>query len=447
MVAKVFPSFPNKISSFTENKERNLRADVQRVLYYREWINARTNSTCDRTRVLGVVAAGKGAENYLPYTVPKAIQQIAEIGLGADIVIGLNNGFECQSVTDGFNSLPNVQVIHLYTGEKATNATPAQIFENSARQGEPYYLNNISLLPNQHRIFVVHQNQGLHSPGKIRVLGDIYGSLILGSIDRGWIPPAFTVAFDAESLFLVSRIGMPPELESNGLRLIINELKNNLEIDVLGANNRYVIYQKKQVNTTEVLLPDFDVDLPPTPWFLNVLHGQYRGFLYKPASCTVGKTDAIASLFAAMAERCPGTRIDDAHLTILAQYAGFPGGIFMDVVSTNRVPKLTDMTTDEPPKLAWIEQLYRWMTSLQGLEKHYGKFPVDSICTTSFPWNVAIDPIRFIKRALQLEKLTFKKLMRNLKSLVLVFWVFLKLKKRTIENADVLHGSEAKASW
>ncbi len=434
--------------SLRKQQEKTLSADIERVLSYRKWINAKTNNNFDTTRMLGVVATGKGAENYLPNTIPKLIKQISEIRIGADIIIGLNNGFECQNVIESFTLLPNVQVIHLYTDKKVASTSPAKIFDNLNCQGNPYRLSKVDLQRSRHRIFVVHQKEGPYSAGKIRVLGDIYESLFLDSIDNGWIPPAILLTFDAESQFLVNRDYTIIAPDSNGLIPIIDELKNNPEIDLLGANNRYVVYRKNMVDGIEVLLPNFEAELPPVHWFLNIVHGKYRGYKWKPGGGTVGKTDVIISLLTLIAQRYPGARIEDVQLTILAKHAGFQGDIFMDTVSTNRVPSLTDLTGDQNPESAWIEQVFRWIASAYALEEKYGKHKVRYFNNAiGFPWSVWID-IRFFKRIMEIEKLNFLQvLLKKSKVLIAALFFFIKIRKKASENPDILQGSGAKASW
>lgn len=430
-----------------EEQDKILQADVDSVLAYRRWIKYKTKNNFDFTRILGILAAGKGAENYLPYTIPKITKQISEIGVSGDIIIGLNNGFECETVINRFTLLPNVQVIHLYTAKKVTSTTPAKIFDNLNCEGEPYCLSNFNVKSTNHRIFVVHQKEGLYSAGKIRILGDIYGSLLFKSIDNGWIPPAVLLTFDAESEFLVNYNGVAPQPDSNGLRLIVKELQNHPEIDILGANNRYAIYQKATRDGIDVLLPDFNEELPPIQKFLNVVHGKYIGYNWKPGGGTIGKSDVIISLLVAIAEKYPGTRSEDVHLTLLAQKAGFLGDIFMSVIATNRVPSLSDMTTDDPPKLAWMEQVHRWSACIYALEMNYGKHNAKLISSANFAWNVLSDPIGFLKRFMQMEKVKLLTLIKKLEFLFTAFFAFIKISKKASKNPDILQDSEAKASW
>ncbi|MBE9049842.1 hypothetical protein IQ243_05375 [Nostocales cyanobacterium LEGE 11386] len=430
-----------------QQQDRALEADVKSVLYYRAWINAKTNNLFDSTRILGIVAAAKGAENYLPYTIPKIIQQISEIGMMADIVIGLNNGFECSTVINGFTLLPDVQVIHLYTGEKVANNIPAIIFDNSMCKGKPYCINNINPQQSRHRIFVVHQKEGQYAAGKIRVLGDIYGSLLLESINNEWIPPAILMTFDAESQFLVDQRYSIIDSDSNGLKLIIRKLQKHQEIDILGTRNKFAVYQKSIVNGIEVLLPNLSEKLPPLQWFVDITHGRVNGIQYKPGGGTFGKTDAMVSLLLVISEKYPGIRCEDTQLSVLAKYAGFIGDIFIDVISMNRTPSLTDMTMDQPPKKAWIEQMYRWLASTYGLKLLYGEHNVNMFASDGFPWFIVTNPVAFIKMVMGNEKIQLYIVIKKLRFLIIAFLISRQISTRSRKNPDVLQGSAAKAFW
>ncbi|MBW4686071.1 MAG: hypothetical protein KME40_13480 [Komarekiella atlantica HA4396-MV6] len=436
----------DEILTSRKQQDKTLEADVKNVLSYRTWIQAKTNNTFDSTRILGIVAVTKGSENYLPYTIPKIIQQISEVGMMADIVIGLNNGFECPYVIDRFMR-PDVQVIHLYTGEKTANNTPAKIFDNLMCEGKPYCVTNINFQQAKHRIFVVHQQEGQYSAGKIRVLGDIYGSLLMNSIDNGWIPPAILVTFDAESQFLIEQKHAFIESDSNGLKLIVAQLTDQPEIDILGVRHKFLVYQKGMVDKIEVLVPDFSEDLPPIQWFLDIIHGKFSSFMTKPGGGTFGKSETIISLLTVIAESYPGSRCEDSHLTILAKYAGFIGDIFIDVVATNRTPHITDMTTDKPPKKAWIEQVYRWSTSVQGLKLLYGEHNIKMIVDDGLPWWLLLTKTIEVFKLVMGRKNNFFTVVKKLKFLFIAFLISQKINKMSIQNPDVLKGSRAKACW
>lgn len=433
--------------SLREQQNRRLKEDVKSVLSCRQWIQTITNNTFDCTRFIGVVAAAAGAENYLPHTIPKIIAQVSEIGMMADIVIGMNNGYECQSVIDRFSLLPNVQVICLYTSDKLANNLPAKIYDNFRFEGEPYYFKNIDSQDCKHRIFIIHQKEGKYAAGKIRVLGDIYDSLLLRSIEHGWIPPKILITFDAESQFLVEQKYAFVEPESNGLMLMVRELEKHPEIDILGTRNKFAVYQKGMVDETKVLLPNFSEEVPPLQWFLNIVHGKYNGFKWMPGGGTAGKIDAMVSLLVVICQRYPGTRSEDTHFTILAKYAGFIGDIFLDVVSINRSPSFSDMTMDKSPKKAWIEQIFRWNAGCQGLILCYGKHNVQLIASDCFPWSIFSSPIEFLKRLKGREKLTLYTIAQKLRVLAIAFFVSRNIRNRSLEKPDILQGSKVKASW
>ncbi|RAM49590.1 MAG: hypothetical protein C6Y22_21410 [Hapalosiphonaceae cyanobacterium JJU2] len=432
--------------SLNEKQNRRLRSDVESVLSYREWIKTITNNNFDITRILGVVAVTKGAEYYLPYTIPKIIKQISEIGMMADIFIGLNNGFECQSVIERFSLIPNVQVIHLYTKEKIANNIPAKIFDNASCEGEPYNLSNLDSKYSQHRIFVVHQKEGEFAAGKIRVLGDIY-SLLLRSIENGWIPPATLLTFDAESMFLVEENFSLIDPESNGLMLLISELQKHPELAILGTRDKFTVYQKEILDGTEVLLPNFSEEVPPIQWFLNIVHGRYSGYQWLPGGGTVGRTDVLISMFVVISLRYPGTRIEDTQLTVIANYAGLLNKIFKNVIYTNRTPSLTDMTIGETPKKAWLEQVSRWNAGFHGLKLCYGKHNLQLIMTDSFPWAIFPAPIEFLKNLMGRDKVNFYTVFQKIKVLAIAFSTSRNIKKKSLENPDILQGSKTKASW
>ncbi|MBH8564555.1 hypothetical protein I8748_20605 [Nostoc sp. CENA67] len=430
-----------------ESQNRTLKADVEKILSYQAWIKAKTQDTFDSTRILGIVAAGKGAENYLPYTIPKIIKQISETGMLGDIIIGLNNGFECPTVIDRFTALSNVEVIHLYTENKSANNVPAQIFDNFLCENQPYCLSNMGYSHKQHRIFIVHQKKGAYAAGKIRVLGDIYGSLLLSSINNGWIPPEIMFTFDAESQFLVERNYPFVEPDSNGLKLIINELDKNSKIDILSTRNRFAVYQKALVDGIEALLPNFSQEIPPIQLFIDLCHGRYSGYQWMQGGGTFGKTDALVSLLVVISQTYPGSKIEDTQLSILAKYAGFVCEVFLDVVSTNRTPDMMDITMDEQPKKGWIEQMARWIAGVYALELCYGKHNIQTMVSRKIPLSIWIKPIKFLQMLKGKDEIRLDTVLQKVKILAIAFVVFQNLKKRSIDQPDILQGNEAKAHW
>ncbi|RCJ23960.1 hypothetical protein A6S26_20435 [Nostoc sp. ATCC 43529] len=431
-----------------QKQDRTLEADVKAILSCRESIQAKTNNTFDSTRILGIVAAGKSADKYFPYTIPKIIDQISETGMMADIVIGLNNGFEAPTVINRFTLLPNVQVIHLYTDEKAANNIPSKIFDNLMCAGKPYLLTNIVSNYLQHRIFVVHQKEGLHAAGKIRVLGDIYCSLLLNSIENGWIPPAILFTFDAESLFFIERKYPFLDLDSNGLQLMINHLNEHPQIDIFSTRNRFAVYQKAMVDGIEILLPDFNQEIPPIQLFLDLMHGRHNGFQWMQGGGTFGRTDALISLLVVIAQTYPGMRVEDTHLTILAKYAGFIYEVFLDVVSINRTFSSIDTTMDKPSKKAWVEQVSRWSAGHHALELCYGRHNISTITSGGkIPLSIFTEPLQFLKRLKGRDKVSLYTILKKIEVLASAFLISQKITNKSLEKPDILQGNKAKACW
>ena len=350
-----------------------LQKDVEDVLVQKKQINKRTNNKFDTSKVLGIVATKDGAEKYLSYTIPKIINQINDSGFSADIVIGLNNGFECPSVVKELTSKTALQLIHLYTTDKIERDIPALIFDNKELRGIPYRIKNIDNNHKKNRIFFVHQKSGTHTPGKVRILLDIY-QLLLDSLTVGWVPPLYTIIFDAESMFLVNRDNTNLDIQSNGLKLFINEIASNSRIDILGAIVRNAVY-KEQVMTNKIstFWPEFSKAVPPIHLFLNLVHGKYYGYCWKPGGGTIGKTDVIISLLFVISKTYPGTIGEDLLTTILAHHAGFQGNICKSVIITNRCNDDNFAINNDRFALIGKKQLERWFTARYVLEKKYGK--------------------------------------------------------------------------
>jgi hypothetical protein len=418
-------------------------------LKYQTWINNKTNKSFNQTRILSVLPAAQGAEKHLPVTIPRLIQQMEEIGIGLDLVLGLNNGFTCPPVIDRISQLTNVKVIHLYAGDKASSTTPALIYDNPQLSGESYCLKNESLSPSKHRIFVLNQPQGIYAPGRIRILGDIYFSLFLHSIDRGWVPPSLLMTIDAETQFLATKAGIVPDPNSNGLSLMVEEMHQSSELELISTTLTTTVYQETTLDEMTVLIPDFEAELPALDLFLNLVHGQYYGYLWNNGGGTIGRTATIISIAATIAEKYPGIRVEDVQQTLLAKHLGFQNKISSKVISTNYVPAPTAMLLGEKPQPAWIDQFYRWMTSSYGLETYYGKHNVREIINSiAFPWWIWIYSLKLWRRIISIEKNPFSlKFLYTLTRLILSLWTFSKLRQKALQQPDLITSSQANASW
>lgn len=425
---------------------QNLRADVSRVLEHRAWINTKTNHRFDSNRIVGIVAAAKGAEHYLPYTIPKLIAQLAELNVGGDIFVGLNNGFECPFLDQQLRNLSSVCLMHLYTEAKPASTVPARIFTDPDCAGELFNLQNTMHGSTQHQVFMIHQKQGAHAPGKIRVLGDIY-ALLLSSIESGWIPASFLFMFDAETQVLVNQLGRSPDLDSNGLKTMMSQLQTQNNLDVLGAKNRYVVFGEAKLADMPILGPDFAAKMPPIQWFLNILHGKYSGYRYLPGGFSIGKSDLMMSVFNLIARNYPGARSEDVQLTVLAEQAGFCTGICLDAISTNRVPAVAEVSNDHLHRPLWIAQVQRWCAGVYALENLYGQQSIQPICSSRFPWHVVLDPVGFLLSLDQIEKINLGNVFQQCRNLLVASFVYQTIICKEVDKPDILKGSDAKASW
>lgn len=435
------------VHTFRAEQDKKLRADVESVLSCQKLIKSQTNQCLDSSRILVVLAAGSGAEKYLSHTIPKIIAQIAEVGARADILIGLNHGFECPHIIDSFNQISNVETIDLYTEEKVSNQLPAKLYAHANAQGEPYFIQSHPSLALKHRIFVIHQKISPYSAGKIRILGDIYGSLLINSIAQGWHLPALLITIDAESQFLLDQPGLSPNLDSNGLQPILEQLNHHPEIDILGATPRHTVYQPVERDGSQIFLPDFSQDVPPIPWFLNIVHGYYPGYQLKPGGGTVGRSDVIISLLTVISERYPGARLEDIQLTILAEHAGFKHELCMDVIQTNRVPDQYETVPDNRSKLAWLEQMARWMSGIEALKINYGQHNIEAIVADTFPWAILLNPRLFVQSLRNKQPLNLITLFKVARLLIGSFLNLYLLKAKAAGHPDTLQGYEAKATW
>ncbi|HYP40114.1 MAG TPA: hypothetical protein VEX13_07110 [Chloroflexia bacterium] len=403
-----------------------LMTDVRNVLDLRAQIVSHTRGAIDDSRIAGVVTAAAGYESYLPYTVPLVIEQVRNTGRSADIVLGLNNGYECPEVIAGFLALPDTEIIHLYTGEKPGEAVPSEIFDNPQLQGPTY---RIPPAGRQHRIFVVHQRPGPYSAGKVRMLGDILHSLFLPSIAGGWALPVYTLLFDAESIFVdgtedrditpelarVSRLlrehsgdahevvgalvqdhfsshGMwhaptlggegndTVQLPTHGLEALITELESHPELDIIGAITRFCVYNREQVvDGQSIRLPVLSADISPMHLIYNYTCGLLEGGMCMPGAGTVGKSDILLSLLAVALRAHPEIYGEDAITTVLAEHAGFCLRLSDQVFVTNRCPGIADMTNETPPRLAWPQQFITWYGGFNAIEKLYGRANAASV--------------------------------------------------------------------
>ena len=398
-------------------QDQQLVADAALVQGCRQRLHDMVCGNTDSTRILGLLCASAGAERYLSYTIPTILKQITAAGRCADIVVGLNNGFSCPAVIDQFRKLATVEVVELYTGDKPGPDSIAVSFARPEQQTEPALLRNAA--QGRHRIVVVHQRRSPYAAGKIRMLSDILHGLVIPSIARGWALPCYTLAFDAESMFIANdterslsrelakvallrercagateqivqmllrahyasaRNTPPPPLPrpnlegtDDGLGRLIRALDSHPTLDLVGATTRFCIYGEQRVLAgVPVCLPSFDEPCSAMHTMYNYVCGLLPGCLCLPGGGTLGRSDCVIALLATIASLYSGATAEDSFLTTLAQKLGWQMQLRDDVLLTNRCPRESEVV-GQPPQLAWQRQFCRWYAGFDSVEQLYGR--------------------------------------------------------------------------
>lgn len=431
----------------TAEQQQALREDVANVLAMRDHIIKQTANTFDPTRILGIISVAKGADQYLPYTLPALLRQVARAGRHADMVIGLNDGYECSDILAGFAVLPDVEITHLYTGDKLAGNIPAPIFDHPDRSSAGYRIPQESP---HHRIFVLHQKPGPYTAGKTRMLQDMCDSLVLGSIERGWIPPKYVLMFDRETLILqeraeddiqpyLERVSLlmkqtdrPQELvqrliaenssasrprsssrelspttidlDSPGLELLIDTLDKDTA-DIVGVSWRNCVYDiKTTYNGMNVLMPNLAAPV-------SVLHqAGYAAIGLTPQTmllsgcCVIGKLEALLSMYISMCKIYPGLVGEDAMASVLGYHAGFNTVFQRGLYATNRCPALHEMAPASSIP-AWKEQYARWTAVVDTIERLYGYENITPIRGTDERMSLAVAMALFAKTLRQTNDL------------------------------------------
>ncbi len=394
---------------------QRLYADVAKVRarlgQLREW----SGGHVDTGRILGLVSAADGAQALLPYTIPNLLRQVAAAGKYADILLGLNNGFTCDPLLDYLRTLPDVEVLRLYTRRAAD---PAPLFSASpALTAAPVLLTQLPAPAARHRVIVVDPQAHGDSAWKMRMLGEMVLGLLLPSLRAGWRPPQYTLLFDAESLFIAhsddrsiqrelqqvrllqqkipddpARIiniivqaqaraapaaaaaPAPLDWRGPGLELLIATLDQRPELALLGAITRFCVYDTPgQVAQLPVLLPNLAAPCSPMHEIYQYTCGLFDGCACMPGGGTLGRTLEALALLAMIATCYPATICEDSMLTVLAQHAELKMDLCADVYLTNRCPPVTELTQAAEPRPAWQQQFVRWYAGFDAVEALYGR--------------------------------------------------------------------------
>jgi hypothetical protein len=345
-----------KADNSSREKIERLREDGELVAETRSRLATQlaANGGADASRLLGVVSAAGDANVHLENSITRLLDQTAETGRRADILLGLNNGFIADENLAVIGRRPDIEIMHVYTDKRVDPAVPSAV---KTVDGQGFYIGHPSD-PTKHRIIVIHQAASPMAAGKIRMLGDIYG-LVNKSIINSWNPPLYTLVFDAETQLLRGRRGRIPDLNSNGLAPLLSALENDLSLDLVGSRNYFAWYNNG--------VPDYDVPIGPIHKFMEIAHGS-EGYRWLPGGGTVGKTVTLTAILQTIAERQPGSTFDDTVTTVIAKSIGYKFSIITDVVSTNNSPPRSDKSRSRA-------QMIRWTAGFMGMMEMYGDCP------------------------------------------------------------------------
>lgn len=395
---------------------QQLQADVAQVHTHLKQLHDWSVGRADSKRVLALLSIAAGAEVHLPYTIPNLLRQITATEKHVDLVLGLNNGFSCPEVIDYLSTLADVELLRLY-GHRDLQ-TPSIAFTTSSEQQKlPTLLTDFPTPPG-HRIIVVDPQAHGDGSWKMRMLGEMVLGLLLPSIEAGWLPPRYTLLFDAESLFiahnedrsiqrelkqvqlLMQKIPDDPARLINillqtqptprpvdstdsaeglnwqgaGLELLITGLEQNPDLMFIGAITRFCVYDQPQlIADLPVLLPNFVAACSPMHEIYHYTCGLFAGCECLPGGGTLGDTCATLALLATIAWCYPTTICEDSMLTVLAQHAGMSMQLCSAVYMTNRCPPMQRFDGANGANPAWFEQFVRWYVGFDTVEQLYGR--------------------------------------------------------------------------
>lgn len=317
----------------------------------------RSSAAFDDTRLLGIVSVGPFEDSFLAASLPRLISQAASLGRGLDLIVGLNNGAKCPTTEHILSLARENRIFSLVTDERLSPENPARVFDRN----HPLVSVNLAEIScdQRNRIFFIHQEPGEHAAGKIRMLSDIY-TLCIESRARGWVMPAQTLLFDAESSFYGRSIDGKALSGENGLEILFYDLQSS-NFDLISPSHEVCSYEIEQTSGLQV--PNFRSDVPPMVTFLNRIHGQ-PGFRFLTGCGILGNSAAILALGKTVI-KYPGLRTEDVMQTVLAEYSGLPWGLSENSLCSNR-----SRVGERAP--VGEGQIERWFKGLAAVISHYG---------------------------------------------------------------------------
>lgn len=334
-----------------EKLDRKFDDDVERV---KELIHRHENHiSYEKNAILGMVSVGPNSKPFLQNSLQRIIAQAEEMNHRIDLLVGLNNGVRTGEVLPNLSMLAD-EVSLLTTDVKKFPAEASQIRNTSG----PF------LIPNQHnhmnRIFILEQPESAYSAGKIRMLRDMYGlcarSTIHNDSEKAWQPPEHTILFDRESLFWKVQENDTPEPNSNGLKLLMEQLKKD-SIDLIGSQTWSCVYRL----IGESAEPDVEEPISIRMQLLNHPHIRKNNRIL-PGGGTLGKTSHVWALGGFIAEKYPGLQAEDLLFTMLASRTS-KWGFSPNVTVMNKCGGASDQNE--------VDQHARWHAVTLDVYEHF----------------------------------------------------------------------------
>lgn len=418
--------------------DRSLGAASNLVLQERARLNEASAGNLEKRRIVAVLAAANGSHNLLAGSIPALLAQSQDSGLGLDLMVGLNDGFRCDELLSQIARDSNSSLVFLFARPRAVYDRPGTIITES---GVPGWQELQPCGSGRNRIFAIVQPADPYSRGKIRILGDIYTSLLTAALNNGCRLPETCLWLDAESHLVVQPRGS--SRPDNPLALLFNEVTSDPDLELLGTRVRFAVYPSDGVNPSAAF-PDSTVAVPAIYEVLNAAHGRARGVNWLPGGGTLGKTTTAVALVSVIARLYPGTRVEDCQGTIIAQHAQIKWSISETIESTNRCFDERHSLSSATQSPAYMAQLGRWLAGLQSLRDLYGDAAVSDIIPIG-----NIDSIFSDKR--QMDRIVSKggavTSRRAALSMPVARWQVARAMRNARRRPDTLWGEDSDASW
>ena len=337
-----------------------------------ERLEAELRSRSDHGRIFVVIAAAGRAQKHLPRSIPRLLEQLSALHIGADLLLGCNSGFEPGSVLDVLKHNTAVQLVNA----RCTKEKPAEPAPILAEDGRPLELAPIA--GGRHRVVVVRQAATPAARGKIRMLSDLYG-WIANAIASGQAMPAYLLQCDSESEFNALDPLLSHGADEPRLAKLIRRLDADSVLQVVGARARIVAFRE---TPSGILEPA--PSLPIRRYLAaNLVAARWPGFDSPQGAGMLGRTAAMVAVYSTVARLYPYTQADDAYAVALFAAAGLQSATEPGVAVINYCPRREDTA-------GVAAQFDRWVGGVKEIEAAYGRELTERLWTTALGPTIVI---------------------------------------------------------